>query len=200
MPTEIEKKYRLTSDAAERLRERLRQTAGAEALGAEFETNTLYAGAGLEVGRRILRLRRAGSRAVLTLKEREPSTDAVKRQREEETEVGDAEIIDTILRALGYTPALRYEKRRETWRTGGVEVVIDELPFGWYAEIEGEEEDILAAERALGLADAPAEHRTYPDLTREHGARSGAVVESRFVAAGQGSSPDEAAPPRASAE
>ena len=180
MGTEIEKKYRLTPERAEVLRARLGE-AGAEALrGEEFEENTLYAGASLEPGRKNLRLRRVNGRAVLTLKERQPSADAVKLQREEETGVGDADTIDRILRALGYSPALVYEKRRETWRLGGVEVVIDELPFGWFAEIEGERDAILRAERQLGLEGATAELRTYPDLSREHGARREGVIEARF--------------------
>jgi adenylate cyclase class 2 len=180
MNIEIEKKYRLTAGRAEELRARLAEV-GAEAVrGEEFEENTLYAGANLEPGRRNLRLRRVNGRAVLTLKERQPSADAVKLQREEETGVEDADTLDRVLRALGYTPALVYEKRRETWRLDGVEVVIDELPFGWFAEIEGERDAILRAERKAGLEDATAEQRTYPDLAREHGTRRGGVIEARF--------------------
>jgi adenylate cyclase class 2 len=182
MVIEIEKKYKLTARQVESLRARLREVCGEAARGVEFEENTLYAGANLESGRRILRLRRVAGRAVLTLKERQPSADAIKRQREEETEVGDAETLDAILRALGYTPALVYEKRRESWRLDEVEVVIDELPFGWFAEIEGAADAIIEAERRLALEAASAEHRTYPDLSREHGVRSGDLIESRFGA------------------
>ncbi|MDT7602444.1 MAG: adenylate cyclase, class 2, partial [Acidobacteriota bacterium] len=77
-------------------------------------------------------------------------------------------------------PALVYEKRRETWTLDGVEIVIDELPFGWFAEIEGEREAILRAERKLGLENVLAEQRTYPDLSREHGTRRDDVIEARF--------------------
>jgi adenylate cyclase class 2 len=180
MSIEIEKKYRLTAEQAEHLRAHLNETGAASARGVEFEENTLYAGAGLEPGVRILRLRRVNGRALLTLKERQPSDDAIKHQREEEIEVSDAATLDAILRALGYAPALVYEKRRETWSVDGAEVVIDELPFGWFAEIEGEREAILRAERKLRLADATAELRTYPTLAREHGTQSGNLIESRF--------------------
>jgi adenylate cyclase class 2 len=182
MIIEIEKKYRLTTGQAERLRARLREVCGEAARGVEFEENTLYAGANLESGRRILRLRRVAGRAALTLKERQPSADAIKRQREEETEVGDADTLDAILRALGYAPALVYEKRRETWHLGEVEVVLDELPFGWFAEIEGAADAIIETERQLALEAATAEQRTYPDLSREHGTRRGDLIESRFNA------------------
>jgi adenylate cyclase class 2 len=180
MGTEIEKKYRLTTSEVERLRARLRELAGLAARGEEFEENTIYAGARLGAGLRTLRLRRVEGRAVLTLKEREPSADAIKRQREEETEVSDADALDAILGTLGYAPVLVYEKRRETWHLDDVEVVIDELPFGWFAEIEGDAEAILLAETKLDLAGAQAEHATYPALARTHGKLNGDVTESRF--------------------
>jgi adenylate cyclase class 2 len=183
MVIEIEKKYRLAAAEVAALRARLAEVGARPERGVEFEENTLYAGANLEPGKRNLRLRRVGSRAVLTLKEREPSGDAIKRQREEETEVADADTLSTILAALGYAPALVYEKRRETWTLDGVEIVIDELPFGWFAEIEGEREAILRAEQKLKLEDVTAEQRTYPDLSREHGTRRDHVVEARFGAA-----------------
>ncbi|HEX8500103.1 MAG TPA: class IV adenylate cyclase [Pyrinomonadaceae bacterium] len=183
MPTEIEKKYRLTPERVEPLRGRLRE-AGAEGGGAaEFEENVIYTGPGLDPGRRVLRLRRfakEGARATFTFKERGPSGSAVKRQREEETEVADAEAMAAILEALGYRPALVYEKRRETWKLAGTEVVIDELPFGLFVEIEGEEADILAAERLLGLDADAGVHEPYPELTLRHGTKRGDVVEARF--------------------
>jgi adenylate cyclase class 2 len=180
MVIEIEKKYRLAAEDVASLRSRLEEVGAVVERGVEFEENTLYAGANLEPGKRNLRLRRVAGRAVLTLKEREPSADAIKRQREDETGIEDADAVATILAALGYAPALVYEKRRETWTLDAVEIVIDELPFGWFAEIEGEHEAILRAEHKLGLENVTVEQRTYPDLTREHGARRGGIVEARF--------------------
>ena len=180
MPIEIEKKYRLTREGVGPLRGRLRE-AGAEGGGAaEFEENTIYTGPGLDPRLRVLRLRRKGARAVFTFKERDRSGSAVKRQREEETEVTDSAALASILEALGYRAALVYEKRRETWRLAGAEVVIDELPFGLFVEIEGEEERILEAEKLLGLDGAEAEHSPYPELTLRHGAEREGVVEARF--------------------
>ncbi len=135
MGTEIEKKYRVTAEAAAELRVRL-AAVGADAHGAEFEVNTIYGGPGLEPGVHVLRVRRVGGRAILTYKERRASASAVKHQREDETEVADADALAAILDALGYKPALVYEKRRATWQLGAAEVVIDELPFGWFVEIE----------------------------------------------------------------
>jgi adenylate cyclase class 2 len=180
MGTEIEKKYRVSSEEAASLRGRLR-AAGAEARGEEFEENTLYAGPGLERGNRVLRLRRVrGGRSVFTFKESMTGAAGIKRRREDETTVADPEALAAILDALGYTPSVIYEKRRETWLVAGVEVVIDELPFGQFIEIEGAEESILEAERQLELAATQVELKSYPQLTLEHGARRGAFVEARF--------------------
>lgn len=181
MGLEIEKKYRVGARRAERLRRRLLEV-GAEARGREFEENTIYGGPNLEAGSRLLRLRRAGGRAVLTYKEQLPSDSAVKRRREDETQVSDAAATASILNALGYRPALVYEKWRETWRVPGAEVVIDELPFGMFVEIEGEPEMIEEAEQKLGLAEAEAEQASYPQLTIRHGTRvEGGAVEARFA-------------------
>ena len=180
MPIEIEKKYRLEPREVGPLREKLREAGAAGRGSAEFEENVIYTGPGLDPARRVLRLRRKGGRAVFTFKERDLSGSAVKRQREEETEVSDAAALASILEALGYRPVLVYEKRRETWRLAGAEVVLDELPFGLFVEIEGDEARILEVERLLGLDGAEAEHDSYPRLTLRHGARRGDVVESRF--------------------
>jgi adenylate cyclase, class 2 len=180
MPIEIEKKYRLESGQVVPLRERLK-AAGAEGKGtAEFEENVIYTGPGLDPARRVLRLRRKGERAIFTFKERDLSGSPIKRQREEETEVADASALAAILEALGYSPALVYEKRRETWRLAGAEVVLDELPFGLFVEIEGEEARILEVEKLLGLEHAEAEHAPYPELTLRHGAKRDDVFEARF--------------------
>lgn len=180
MGIEIEKKYRLTREQSEAVRRRLPEVGAVEQGGEEFEENTIYTGPGLDPRSRVLRLRRVSGRAVLTFKERGASTSAIKRNREEETDVADAEAFAAILDALGYRPALVYEKRRATWRLAGVEVVLDELPFGLFMEIEGEEDAILDAERLLGLEGAEVEHAPYPELTAREGSDTNGVVEARF--------------------
>jgi predicted adenylyl cyclase CyaB len=113
MPIEIEKKYRLSKKQREEVLQRLPKI-GAKRKGEEFEVNTLYAGDTLELGHSVLRLRRVGKQAVLTYKERFPTSSTIKHQREDETRVDDPQAMELILEALGFTPALVYEKRRET--------------------------------------------------------------------------------------
>lgn len=180
MPIEVEKKYRLEREQVAPLRQRLEESGAVGRGSAEFEENTIYTGPGLDPARRVLRLRRKGDRAIFTFKERDLSGSPVKRQREEETEVADARALAAILEALGYRPVLVYEKRRETWELADAEVVIDELPFGLFAEIEGDEARILEVEKLLGLDGAEAEQASYPALTLRHGMKNGESVEARF--------------------
>jgi predicted adenylyl cyclase CyaB len=179
MAIEIEKKYRLSEELREQLSLRLREV-GAEREGLEFEENTIYTGGNLVTGRSILRVRRVEGRAILTYKERYPSTSGIKRQHEEETGVDNPEALTAILDALGLVPALVYEKRRETWRVAGAIVVIDELPFGLYMEIEWTAENITKTEKLLGIEDLKAETRGYPRLTAKYGKVKGDIAEARF--------------------
>jgi adenylate cyclase class 2 len=186
MAIEIEKKYQLTDELREQVISRL-QKIGAIACGEVFEENTIYGGGVLDEKECALRLRRVGDTATLTYKERLPSPTGIKRQREDETRVEDAKAVADILDALGYKPALVYEKRRATWRLADAEVVIDELPFGWFLEIEGDEESIDRTEKLLGLAGATVVHETYPRLTSILGRRNGRLIEARFSAEALGS-------------
>jgi adenylate cyclase class 2 len=179
MPIEIEKKYRLTEKQREEVLRRLPEI-GAKRSGDEFEVNTLYAGDNLDTGRAVLRLRRVGKRGILTYKERFPTRSAIKHQREEETRVGDPDAMELILAALGFTSALVYEKRRETWTLGKTEIVIDELPFGLFMEIEGTEQSIRDIESKLAIKRLRTEAATYPQLALRHGTDYGGVIESRF--------------------
>jgi adenylate cyclase class 2 len=186
MATEIEKKYRLTLAEREDLSHRLRQV-GATLQGKDFEENTLYAGAGLDPRRQVLRLRRVGDEAIFTYKERDESDkerdesrSAIKHHREDETRVENPSALVAILEALGYQASLVYEKRRATWHVGQTEVVLDELPFGLFVEIEGEEKDIEEVERLLNLSSAEAEMSTYPELAERHGERRNGMIEARF--------------------
>lgn len=176
---EVEKKFRLTKRQRDAVLKRL-PVIGASLEGEEFEENTLYGGKALNTGSCVLRLRRVGGRATLTYKRRLPGSSAIKQQREEETGVADAEAMEAILEALGFTPALVYEKRRQTWRLGNTEIVIDVLPFGLFMEIEGRVNEIKAVERKLGLKGVRAEHATYPQLTAKHGKVYDGLIEARF--------------------
>ena len=180
MPIEIEKKYRLTQKQREEVLNRLPEI-GATRERVDFEVNTLYAGDPIDSDHAVLRLRRIGDRGILTFKERLPSDSAIKHQLEDETTVGDPDAMDAILESLGFNPSMVYEKRRERWLLGNTEIVIDELPFGLFMEIEGEELAIREIEAKLAIKRLKAETATYPHLTREHGIENDGIIEARFA-------------------
>jgi adenylate cyclase class 2 len=90
---------------------------------------------------------------IITYKERPAQQDPdFKVLHEYEIEVSDFAQAHTILEKLGFVPALRYEKYRETFTYQGAEIVLDEVPFGTFMEIEASREAIRSIATALGLA------------------------------------------------
>lgn len=108
----------------------------------------------------VLRLRQ-DSRARLTYKEAGTLSDGVMRRFEAEVEVSDFGAMETILLRLGYVFAFAYEKYRTTYALSGCDVTLDEMPFGAFVEIEGEQSTILEALRALQLESAPRIEMSY---------------------------------------
>ena len=82
---------------------------------------------------------------------------------------------------LGLARVLIYEKKRRTYKFRSVEVVLDELPFGLFMEIEGSLTAIKEAEMLLGVEELEVEYETYPRLTARFGTKNGSVVEARFT-------------------
>jgi adenylate cyclase class 2 len=177
---EIEKKYRLTSSDMEAVADSLSEFA-AEFCGETFEENILFSSNELVQKGRVVRLRITGSRSTLTFKQRQTASSDAKRHLEYETEVADPVAARAILEMLDLHPVLVYEKKRKTYKFRAVEVVLDELPFGLFMEIEGPLSAIKEAEMLLELEDLPVEYETYPRLTARLGVKVGDVVEARFT-------------------
>jgi adenylate cyclase class 2 len=177
---EIEKKYRLTEATRERVIQRL-AALGIQPVASVFEVNSIYTNAALLEQDAIVRIRRIDERTILTFKKRFPSPSGIKHQLEEETDVKDADALATILSHLGLNASLVYEKRRQTWNSHDCEIALDELPFGWFMEIEGPEDQIKRVEIELEISDLETEEATYPALTRKHGVVNGEIVEARFT-------------------
>ena len=101
---------------------------------------------------RLLRLRR-DRRNRITYKEPTTHNDLdFKIMQEYEVEVSDFAQAHAILAKLGFVQVLRFEKYRETFTYKDAEIVLDEVPFGTFMEIEGPQEAIRAIVTALGLA------------------------------------------------
>lgn len=179
MAIEIEKKYLLTKEKRERVLADLKELK-AEYIGENFEENTLYSGGILTEQKAVLRVRKIEDKTILTYKKRVQNDSAIKHQIEYETEIENAEEIENIIECLGFEKSLVYEKRRKTWKFRNVEIVLDELPFGLYMEIEGSAMAITEAEMFFGAEEFTAEHETYPHLTMKFGQKNGTIVEARF--------------------
>lgn len=180
MAIEIEKKYRLTAAQQEEVLERLSEIE-ASFQGEDFEENILYRGGVLDEKNAVLRIRKIDDKAILTYKLRIQNQSDIKHQIEHETPVDDPDEIEKIVENLGFKKKLIYEKRRKTWLFREVEIVVDELPFGLFMEIEGSITAIAEAEMFLDIEDLTVEHRTYPNLTIEFGVQNGDLIEARFA-------------------
>jgi adenylate cyclase class 2 len=100
---------------------------------------------------RLLRLRR-DRRNRITYKEPPAHSDLdFKIMQEYEVEVSDFTQMHAILAKLGFALSLHFEKYRETFTYQEAEIVLDEVPFGTFMEIEGPQEVIRAIVTALGL-------------------------------------------------
>jgi adenylate cyclase class 2 len=84
-----------------------------------------------------------------------------------ETTVGDFATMDSILQHLGYQHSMVYEKYRTTYRLPDmpeIEIVLDEMPYGLFLEVEGTPEGIEIALQKLSLANEPRILKGYVDL------------------------------------
>lgn len=180
MAIEIEKKYRLDKKMLVELTAKLSDL-GADFSYETFEENYLHRGGLLDERASVLRLRKTESRTTLTYKEKVPTENNFKHQIEFETDVSDVIATESIIEKLGYKLSVIYEKHRKAWHFRNVEVVLDELPFGYYMEIEGEIDDILAVEKLLGADTFEPETRGYPRLSLKYGKLIDGVTECRFA-------------------
>jgi adenylate cyclase, class 2 len=180
MAIEIEKKYRIDKKRLVELTARLGEL-DATFLHETFEENYLHRGGQLEEKLAFLRLRKTDTINILTYKEKVVTNGDFKHQIEFETNVSDVEATEHIIEKLGYKLSVVYEKHRKAWQLGNVEIVLDELPFGYYMEIEGSMKDILKAEKMLKADELEVEARGYPRLTLKYGTQNGDVMEARFA-------------------
>ena len=94
---------------------------------------------------RVLRLRQ-DTETHLTYKGAGTSEQGVIDRTEIEFVVEDFEKAKSLLEALGYQKLLQYDKYRTTYELGNCHIMLDELPYGNFVEIEGEN---IAAIRAM---------------------------------------------------
>jgi adenylate cyclase class 2 len=100
---------------------------------------------------RLLRLRN-DSRARVTYKGLGSIEGGARLRKELEFTVSNFDTARETFEALGYEVYMMYEKYRTTFTLSNLEVVLDELPYGNFIEIEGpDSESIQQAARQIGL-------------------------------------------------
>ena len=124
--------------------------------------------ASLHSERRVLRLRR-DTEARLTYKDPSKNERGVLSRREIAFTVEDFDKAKQFLEALGYQPIFYYEKYRTTYMLqsseGFIHIMLDELPYGNFIEIEGEtSEKIQEVSNKLNLKWDTAIGKSYKAL------------------------------------
>lgn len=163
-----------------------------EAIGAEcvappyFEENLIFDDENRSLRQQdiLLRLRqKSGRDAVLTVKRppSKPIDTALKVYEELETKASDFDATRMVLETLGHVVAFRYEKVREKWRLHGVDICLDQLPFGDFVELEGPEENLFQVARETGLDALATSKATYHALNREYRQQEGLEADENFM-------------------
>lgn len=168
MPVEIEAKLKVES--LQKIAEKL-DGLGAQSGQEQMHLDSYFddANSTFTKNDRCLRLRRLcvdkSEKFFLTYKGAKEKNEFKKRQ-EVEFEVEDGRSAEKLLLLLGYKKMLVFEKKRRTWRLGGCEVALDELPLlGTFVEIEGPDEQKIAdVKRNLGLSNLPVVFESYASL------------------------------------
>ena len=135
-----------------------------ERLGAELaearlhEVNLRFDLPGGELTRsaQVLRLRQDAT-ARMTYKGPGEMIAGVIARREIEFAVSDFQSAQSLLETLGYQVSLMYEKYRTTYTLDGLQITLDEMPYGHFSEIEGS--DTSAINQAAGNLDLSWEAR-----------------------------------------
>lgn len=162
----LETEVKLYVPDLERVRARLEALNAAVIAPRILERNVRYDTPDMALRARaaILRLRQ-DTRVRLTYKDEAESNAQLsalgKTRFEAEVTVDDFDTMQTILIKLGFTPMQVYEKYRTTYALHDCEIVLDEMPFGGFVEIEGGDAEMQAVLSALDLTEAPRYNVSY---------------------------------------
>lgn len=108
---------------------------------------------------------KSGMKNVLTLKEIPTDSSNTSFERiTTEVEVDNINKIGYILEKIGLTKKFIMEKYRLFFKYDNVDILIDELPFGIYLEIKGEDNEINRVTKMLNIDEADLIKMTYWDI------------------------------------
>ena len=156
----METELKIEVPSLDPIRRRLEQL-GATSSGSVDEDNVYFdQDDALRARDESLRLRRDND-VRLTWKGPTDYRKGVLNREELEIHVDDYDKTWGILEHLGFSANDRLAKRRETWKLSGQEVVLDELAFGRFVEIEGDATRIREIARQLDLNPEDGIARSY---------------------------------------
>lgn len=152
---ELEIKFLVSSDDVPKLREKIVGLPGILYEGRLYEKTTMLDNKERALDKKDARLRirqiseeknGKNPKIEFSYKKRLKADGGIK--KEEEIEISFAADINSffqILNKMGYEITNSYERYRETYKTKETKITLDEFPFGYVLEIEGDENDINEA-------------------------------------------------------
>jgi adenylate cyclase, class 2 len=182
--THRETEIKLHLSNVESTRAKLAEIHAKEITARHFEDNFLFdtSDSQLRKSGKLLRLRLAEGRGILTMKSKGKISDGVKDREEIECKIEPPQKMEQILRELGYSVTFRYQKYRTIYKIEriSVELFLDETPIGNYLEIEGEIESIHQIAERLGFERNAYITESYISLyakwCRQHGSHPSEMI------------------------
>ena len=167
--TPLEREIKLRFSSAEEARAAVLAAGCTPLLGRRMQEDALLDTDDEQLRRRrcVLRVRVENGKSRVTFKGPvQPSV--IKVREEQETLIGDGEVLLRIFQELGLHIWFRYEKYREEFSHEDVIVAIDETPVGVFVEIEGSEPGIESMAAALGRSRQDYIQDSYRSLFLQH--------------------------------
>jgi adenylate cyclase class 2 len=173
-PIMLEQEVKLPFEHAEAARQAIIQAGGRLVVSRRLIDDRLFdhPDSRLQRAGMTLRTRRDVPHSLMTLKG--PARPGPVKSREEfETTIGDVDVFETALRAMGFVQTFRAQKFREEYALDDAHLTIDEVPFGVFVEIESSPAEIERVARAIGKTTADYRLESYPALWRAWCASAG---------------------------
>lgn len=137
-------------------------------IGGNLETTIRYDDKDLNLSKKGIFIRtKSGFGNVLTIKEKEDGVSNFLERKKTETEVESTESIKYLLEKIGLNNQFVMEKYRLLWKIDNQYINIDELPFGIYLEVKGNNKQINSIIKKLNLKKSKIINKTYWDLFYE---------------------------------
>src|SRR5262249_46215459 len=117
---------------------------------------------------KLLRIRKTPSSQTLTYKGPVSAASKLKRREEIECRVEQPDILERILKEIGFSIQTEYSKYRTVFEKDKFNISLDETEAGNFLEVEGpSEEDVMSIGEKLGYAEKDFVRRTYAELIGE---------------------------------